>query len=109
MIIKYFFALYLLFSLASCEVTNPNLVLSTHTDYRFNVSEPSNVKVNVINSYNTFIVTLVDSFYTKPGIYQVQWNYEDQNNNKIVEGTYYIELYINNKFVNRSTYIVAYK
>ena len=109
MIIKYFFALCILILLSSCEVTNPNLVLSTHTDYRFNVSEPSNVKVNVINSYNTFIVTLVDSFYTNPGIYDVQWNFEDQNKNKIVEGTYYIELYINNKFVNRSTYIVVYK
>lgn len=107
MIKKYFFAICLLFSLASCEVTDPNLVLGTSTDYRFNVREPSNVKVNVINSYNTFIVTLVDSFYPNAGTYTVQWNYEDQNKNKIVEGTYYIELYINDKFVNRSTYIVV--
>ncbi|MFZ1517260.1 MAG: hypothetical protein WAU11_00705 [Ignavibacteriaceae bacterium] len=109
MITKYLIAINLLISLVACEVTDPNLVLSTSSTYRFNVSEPSNVKVNVINSYNTFIVTLVDSFYNNTGIYEVHWNFEDQNKNKIVEGTYYIELYINQKFVKRSTYIVVYR
>lgn len=106
--IKYIIAIILLISLASCEVTDPDLMLSTSSTYRFNLDEPSSVKVDVINSYNTFIVTLVDSFYNNSGIYQVSWNFEDKNNNKVVEGTYYIELFINQKFVKRSTYILVY-
>lgn len=104
---------YLIF-LVSCEVTEPDKMLSFPTTpepfvYLFGLDGPSEVKIDVFNAYNTFIVNLVDTSYSTPGqsVAFVVWNFEDANKNKVAEGIYYIELFINNKLKERTTYSLS--
>ena len=103
---KFLIVLTLLIFLVSCEVTEPDMMLSFPTPfvYLFGLNEPSEVKIDVFNAYNTFIVNLVDTSYSMPGVAFVVWNFEDANKNKVSEGIYYIELFINQKFIKRTTY-----
>ena len=100
-----FFTISLL--LVSCEVTEPELMLSLPSNasplsYPFILEEPADVKIDVYNSYNTFIVNLMDSFVASSGLHWVIWYYEDSNIKKIPEGVYYIELKVNNRLIEKT-------
>ena len=95
------------FLLASCQVTEPELMLSLPSNasplsYPFILEEPSDVKIDVYNSYNSFVVNLMDSFVASPGLHWVIWYYEDLNIEKVPEGVYYIELKVNNELIKRT-------
>jgi len=105
MVKKIFIVLSFLILFASCGVNEPQEVPGVGTTFRFRVNEKSNVKVDVINSYDTHIKSLIES-ELQAGVYQVTWNSTNDNNQKVVEGIYFFELFINGNFVERKTIIM---
>jgi flagellar hook assembly protein FlgD len=89
----------------SCGVIDPQEVPGIVATFPFRVNEISNVKVDVINSYDTNIKTLIDS-ELQPGLYQVTWNSTDMKNRNVVEGIYFFELFINGQFSKRQTIVM---
>lgn len=89
----------------SCGINDPQEVRGVTTTFQYSLNEISNVKVDVINSYDTHIRTLVDS-ELQAGVYQVTWMGTNNNNQKVVEGIYFFELFINGQFSKRQTIII---
>lgn len=88
----------------ACEINEPQELLYGQPTYTFSLIEESNVKVDVINSYNTHIKTLVES-QLQPGIYSFSWNLTNGKGQKVVEGIYFFELFINGRLVEIKTII----
>lgn len=95
-----------MFLFSSCEVTSPEIVKGDLVVLSFSLTENSQVKADVINSYNTLIKNLIDRNLFA-GVYRVEWDLTDNHNNKVVEGTYFFELYINNKLIKRQLIILV--
>lgn len=105
MVTKIFIVLSVLPLFISCGVNESQEVPGVGTTFKFSLNEKSNVKVDVINSYDTHIKTIIES-ELQSGVYQVTWNSTDNNNQKVVEGIYFFELFINGNFVERKTIIL---
>lgn len=88
----------------TCGINEPQELLDSQPTYTFSLTEESNVKVDVINSYNTHIKTLVES-QLQTGVYSFSWNLTNSKGQKVVEGIYFFELFINGRLVERKTII----
>jgi len=102
---KNIYRLISLILFSSCGVNEPQEVPGVRTTFKFSLNEKSNVKVDVINSYDTHIKTLIES-ELQAGVYQVTWNSTNNNNQKVVDGIYFFELFINGNFIERKPIIM---
>ena len=82
--IKYYFLLILsILLLCGCR---SSIVDDPSTLILYTISQPSNVKLTIENSYNTVVATLVDGYMT-PGTYSISFDMSG-----LMEGVYFYTL-----------------
>lgn len=70
---------------------SPNPV-SDNATVKFSVLDPANVTVDVLDNMGRTVTTLEAGTFFATGMYEVQWNGRDDNNNAMVSGQYMIRL-----------------
>lgn len=89
----------LVFSLVSCNVTQPNIIQEYQATFHYSITKKSQVKVVVINSYNTTVEKILEDKVRAAGAYTDSWDFKNENDQKVVRGLYYFQLYINGDLV----------
>ena len=95
---KYVALLILTFSFPACE-TNILEPSNTQSIFTLHLVTMSNVKMEIYNTYDVCVRTLIDE-QMDPGDYYVYWDHKGDNKQIVSEGIYFFKLFINGNLVD---------
>jgi len=75
----------------SLNAPKPNPVINGIANISFTIASPSNAALKIYDASGRLIKTLVDRNFEK-GVYNYNWNSNDENNRQIAEGIYFCAL-----------------
>jgi predicted amidohydrolase len=75
------------------------------TTIQFNISEPSQVKLEILNTVGQQVVILAEDHYNA-GKYQINWNGEDHNNSEVLSGMYLCRMIVDGQILSRKVLLL---